>query len=128
MKTTLAFILLFTASLSFGKDFLKKGQKDIILKEIDLICGDTWCSGDYNFNFKSIQCDDTKAVCQINYEMFIWEHDEAKLSLNCLIRPVKKFSDMVKKSGTYFSIQETFYEKISSCLEINIIKYGPELI
>ncbi len=128
MNLSFTFILLLSASLSFGKDFLKKAQKDIILKEIDSICADTWCAGDYNFNFKSIQCDDTKAICQVNYEMFIWEQDEAKLSLNCLIRPVKKFSDMVKKAGAYYSIQEKFYDKMTTCLEINIIKYGPELI
>ena len=127
MKLTLTFILLLSAQLGFAKDFLKKAQKDIVLKEIDMICGDTWCTGDYNFKFKSIQCDDTKAVCQINYEMYVWEQEDAKLSLNCPIRPLKRFSDLVKKTGESHSLNDSFYDKLTTCFQKNIEIYGSQL-
>jgi hypothetical protein len=127
MKLTLTFILLFSTQLGFAKDFLKKEQKTIVLKEIDMICADTWCSGDYNFQFKSIQCDDTKAICQINYEMYIWEQEAAKLSLNCQIRPLKKFSDLVVKQGEHYYLQDKFYDKLTDCFQNNIRIYGSQL-
>ncbi|GEM_PF-739888 len=128
MKFLIIFTLLLTSQLSFGKDFLSKSQKDITLKEVDIICADTWCSGDYNFKFVSIQCDDSKAICQLNYEMFVWDHDEAKLSLNCKIRPVKKFSDMVVSSKGYHAINQNFYQQLTTCFQSNIHKYGTQLL
>lgn len=128
MKSFLITILILSSQVSLARDFLKNPQKEIALKEIDTICADTWCSGDYNFKFLSIKCDDTKATCQINYEMFVWEQEDAKLSLNCQIKPLKKFSDLVKKTGNDQSLTENFYQKLTECLEKNIEVYGPQLL
>src|SRR5882724_12223704 len=38
------------------KNALSQPQEQTALKLIDDICGDTWCSGDYNFAFHHLTC------------------------------------------------------------------------
>ncbi len=128
MKSALIVALVIFSQISFAKDFLKADQKNIILKEIDSICADTWCAGDYNYNFLSLKCDDTKATCQLNYELISWESEDAKLSLNCKIKPLKKFSDMATKTKQFHYLTDEFYKMLTDCFEINEIKYGTQLL
>ena len=119
--------MLFSVHTAFAKDMLTKEQAQIVIDEIDLICADTWCSGDYNFRFLELDCNSNTNSCQLNYEMFIWEQEKVKLSLNCVIRPIKSMNDMVSKSKKFYALKEQFYAKVSNCLENNMEDYGPEL-
>ena len=44
-----------------------KTLEQLLLAEIDSVCGDTWCEGDYNYGFISIQC--SAEGCSLNFTM-----------------------------------------------------------
>ena len=39
----------------------------LILRAIDSMCGDTWCEGDYDFEFRYLDCDDSG--CHLDFTM-----------------------------------------------------------
>ena len=41
---------------ALSRSALSSAQSKSALKLIDDICGDTWCSGDYNFGFRRLTC------------------------------------------------------------------------
>src|SRR6478609_9146948 len=40
------------------------------LKLIDDICGDTWCSGDYDFGFRRLNCNRRAQSCTLTLQVF----------------------------------------------------------
>lgn len=40
-------------------------QERVVLNAIDDLCGDTWCEGDYGFEFRDFSCDAKRASCTL---------------------------------------------------------------
>ena len=70
-------VLFFLASLglsSFVSANQENGMNEIereILTVTDQMCGDTWCEGDYDFEFHSVMCssDYPPAICGFKFDM-----------------------------------------------------------
>lgn len=127
MKSILILIFILATHNLWAREMLTNSQKLIVISEIDSICGDTWCAGDYNYHFSRIKCETKTNSCELNYELLIWNQVDVKLSLSCVIRPVKAFSDLVIKSKNYHALSDEFYSKLTDCFQKNIADYGREL-
>jgi len=44
---------------------LSSRQERIVLRLVDDRCGDTWCEGDYAFDFRRFSCDATQRACSL---------------------------------------------------------------
>lgn len=61
-----ALVLLPSASASAaGPPGPTRAQERLVLDAIDDLCGDTWCEGDYAFEFRDFSCDAKRASCRL---------------------------------------------------------------
>ncbi len=97
---------------------LSTTQAKTALRVIDNICGDTWCSGDYDFGFKKIVCHFSKGTCTVT--MLIWpRQDQRPIPVywrSCKISGLHGFADLVDTAPNgYQSINQDFYEPMTDC-------------
>lgn len=131
--------LLLLACVFLGPDAFASSSKIIsdkeaaqVLRNISNICGDTWCEGDFNFDFKTLDCYDTgeagnrKAQCEMTFDMIRDEyvHDDKEMVVSLgQVYPAKcefsnlKREDLIDKtrSGS-ITYSEVIYEKVSDCI------------
>ena len=62
--------LLFSHAI-FSAPFLSEAKSKAVLQAFDNLCADTWCSGDYDYDFKSFECDFSKAACVLKFDHLI---------------------------------------------------------
>ena len=58
MKFLITLLLAFISLSTFASvnNHLTPVEEKGLLKSIDNICGDTWCEGDFNYNFVEVRC------------------------------------------------------------------------
>ncbi len=118
---TITFLFLLSLSFNlFAAEFLTSEQADTILTEIDNICGDTWCEGEFNFSFDHIQCDDVTATCRIDMTLFNgyedFEEGDKEFKGSCEIDQLSTYSDMIDTTRRYASLNWDFYERLTDCV------------
>ncbi len=116
-------ISLVLMSSTNAAEFLSSTEQATVLEEIDNICGDTWCEGDFDFSFNEIKCDSESSVCEIEMELFegCYEEDESLCnetiySGTCSIGKLAKYSDLVDESRRWRSLNDDFYFRLSDCI------------
>lgn len=98
---------------SYG--FLNQYQEQQALVAIDNICGDSWCEGEYDYNFKKLECSNNPGLCILDVEAFEWIGMDRKQLVeekSCLIENVESIEDIVKNDMLRIKV----YEQISDCL------------
>lgn len=123
MKKIIGLISLLLISNTFSAEFLTNNQKIIVLEEIDNICGDTWCEGDFNFSFNEITCDSKTQSCQIEMDLiddYNCENedgcDSPFYSGTCSLANLNKYEDMIDESRRWRSLNDDFYFALSDCI------------
>lgn len=99
-----------------------------VLQELDNICGDSWCEGDYGYSFHNFSCSGsvTNATCELEFEMIssIGVKSSEKdteittkrvYPVTCSMSGLKR-EDIVSVEGNNISYGETLYEKVSLCI------------
>ena len=132
MQKTLLFA--FALMITFGgihaqaKDILNEKQKDTTLELLNNLCGDTWCEGDFEYEFDQIDCSKHKKNCKIELNVLIYgefcysnKPNEIKLykkiSWLCRIPSLNKVSDILvreKKKEVY--LNQRFIDKADQCI------------
>jgi len=121
-------------SRAFAAEFLTKAQKTLILREIDSICGDTWCEGDFNFKFNSIRCDAHSQRCNIHFELIESNGSRPQLikvsetaqfvskvsnshPASCTIKNLRKVEDIITsiRPGDG-ELNDAFYSALTDCI------------
>ncbi len=110
---------------SAHKDLTAK-QKSEVLLQLNNICGDTWCDGDWWWTFKSITCKLDLDSCTWTAMIDPSVPAAGKVPVywrSCKVTGLKKFSDLVTTTGGHQSINQTFYEASTDC----VFKITPNL-
>ena len=98
---------------------LTAAQSKTALKLIDDICGDTWCSGDYNFGFRLLRCDKAAHTCTLTLQVFPREGVTSQQSSywrSCKTHGFKGFSSLVKTTESgYQSLTDEYYDALTEC-------------
>ena len=93
-------------------------QEAVVLDLIDDICGDTWCEGDYAFDFRSFSCEPAERTCTLRLR--IARYDDGPLQWRWRTGTVHgfvRFSQMVETSSSgYQSLDWDFYEAVSALI------------
>ncbi len=129
MSSTRQAILLVSMMLMgsvYAGEFLNNAQKQDILNQIDSVCGDTWCEGEYNFSFDNIRCNSYTRSCVIDFKLIQYYYDgdsyeptrEAYYSTSCSIGRVDSYYDLVDVEGRYAGLNQNFYDRFSDCISV----------
>ena len=99
---------------------LSPAQEKIALKLIDDICGDTWCEGDYNFDFRALTCDYRRMTCTLRFQMFPWDtvaSGSSAYSRSCETTGFSGFDSLVATAPNgYQSLVPSFYDALTTCI------------
>ena len=99
---------------------LSPSQEKIALKLIDDICGDTWCEGDYNFDFRALACDLRRMSCTLRFQMFPWDtvaSGSSAYSRSCETTGFSGFDSLVATAPNgYQSLVPSFYDALTTCI------------
>jgi hypothetical protein len=99
-----------------------------VREEIDNVCGDSWCEGDYDWGFKRLTCSRSTASCQFEFEAIytIWAYggdglDDQEIGKlryphTCEIKGIHERKDIVDDSGGSVTYADSFYDKVDECI------------
>ena len=107
---------------------LTTAQQKTSLFQLDQICGDTWCDGDWVFSFKKIVCHWSAGTCTIT--ALIWpqtdQHPVPVYWRSCKIAGLHHFSDVVDTaSNGYQTLDPTIYDDMTTCTMKIVAKLPP---
>ena len=128
LLVTLTFLISY--SVMSETSILTITEGDVVLREIDNICADTWCEGDFDYNFSSVSCDSTKGICNLDFEYIYYDWDTEsfhsdpytiKLSWSCELHSFYEKKDVLNSKGdqSYKRITNKFFEAVTECIDEN---------
>ncbi|HYQ43949.1 MAG TPA: hypothetical protein VER11_18335 [Polyangiaceae bacterium] len=98
---------------------LSPAQAATALKLIDDICGDTWCSGDYNFGFRRLNCNRRAQSCTLTLQVFPREGVPSSTRSywrSCKTFGFDGFGSLVHTANNgYQSLDEDYYDALTEC-------------
>ncbi len=122
-KITLIIILsLVTLQVSAQSLQLNQLQQDLILSDLNNICGDTWCEGEYDLNFKAIypQAAESKNIYVIEFlAKNTYENEAPTQQVNCEIEEtalIQKIAANLNQPHISEDLQTQLYQKIDACI------------
>jgi|GEM_PF-5254316 len=103
-------------------DDLRDREEKRVLFAIDQVCADTWCEGDYNFQFRSFTCNFTLGSCVMKYRTSPWPSREGEkprwsLDQTCVIRNVGALDQVIRVQGQRDELVDEVYEQITECVD-----------
>ena len=110
-------------------NWLKPAQQTALLNEIDGVCGDTWCEGQFNYRFTSFECE--KDLCSM--ELFMWDYygepkniftaatgSSGRLPaerVTCDMKGFRKYGDLMESTHQgQPALSDKLYVAISDCI------------
>ncbi len=121
IKLILAFTFVFQVSLSFASDtnsFLKiisDEDKVEILSTIDRVCADSWCSGDYEYQFSNFSCNDNTSTCTLTFKIIDRDSGPTEAHLRnkkCIFKGITSKEKII--SGV--TLNQKFYDQLNYCV------------
>jgi hypothetical protein len=98
---------------------LSPAQAKTALELIDAICGDTWCSGDYNFGFRRLTCNRAAQTCTLTLQVFPREgvpSEARSYWRSCKTSDFQGFDSLVRSTANgYQSLNEDYYDALTEC-------------
>lgn len=106
------------------RNALSEPEQKVALKLIDDICGDTWCSGDYDFGFRRISCQTVNnaqsGTCTLTLQIFPREGVPSARRMywrSCKTGGFSGFDSLVRTTNGYQSLQEDYYSALTDCIQ-----------
>lgn len=132
MKLFVALSLYFFVNIGnvFAND-LSQEQEDFVLGKIDDICGDTWCEGDFDSEFKQLDCDFASSACTLKFDYiwYLYADDSSEVTgelrkrQSCELTGVASYEYMLEDilNSGYITLSEPFYWLIGdTCVDANL--------
>lgn len=121
MKSIFVFLILFTSSTLLAgsrvsTELFTEKQTSEIIQAIDNICADTWCEGDYNFEFIDFSCNKSVHTCDLTFHFIETDDDNVQTYSalqTCHFTNITKFKQ-IKQSKN--SLNHNFYEELTDCI------------
>jgi hypothetical protein len=107
---------------------LSAAQARAVRLELDQICGDTWCAGDFDFAFEKVTCHFDRGSCTVT--MRISPRQNARpvpvYWRACKIGGVHAFPDLVDTAPSGdASLHQAFYERMTTCTSLLVARLPP---
>jgi len=116
MKFLLLTALLVSSSV-YSSELFTSAQKKQVLQTIDNVCGDTWCEGDYNFQFNSFSCEKQTSTCELNFQFIKTDDNGENPTLSteqvCRFENIKTYKQLMENK---WSLNDDFYSAVTDCI------------
>jgi hypothetical protein len=115
MKSLLVLAILFTVQAR-ADEFLGKRDKSNFLGAMISACDETWCQGDFYYEFYSINCDDVTKSCVMEMYMAPQSDEEENLpgiDVSCTFNKISSIDDLLDPD---FGPSESIYYQMHDCL------------
>jgi hypothetical protein len=102
------------ASLAF-KPIITENDSAEVLKLIDRVCADSWCSGDYDYKFSTFSCNDSSAACILTFKIIDRDAKPGEVNSKnkrCIFKGLTT-SEMIFHEN---KLDEEFYDKLNYCV------------
>ena len=109
----LAFVVISSFSSAFAnesKEIFSGNQREDIIHSIDVICGDTWCEGDYNFKFTDFSCNKLTAKCELSFHFIKSDKENEELLSPLQVCRFQNIMDIKQIKESKFSLNSNFYD------------------
>lgn len=122
MKQSFLYCCFFAMSLaalanfpSYSQELFSKDQRQLVLETIDNTCADSWCEGDYDFEFVDFYCNRINNVCNLSFYFINTDNDlEKKSNLQlCTFGNITNIDQIIDNSQR---LSESFYELLDTCI------------
>lgn len=117
LNATLISVSLLTASAFATERLFSARQEKKVLQAIDNVCGDTWCEGDYNFQFNTFICDKKTNSCELNFQFIVTNDDGENEKFSpeqvCRFENISEFSQLMDGK---WSLNDDFYQDVTECI------------
>jgi hypothetical protein len=107
-----------TRAEALSGNALSPAQATTALKLIDDICADTWCSGDYDFGFRRLNCNRVARTCSLTLQVFPRDALSPKRSYwrTCKTSGFEGFPSLVRTTGSgYQFLDDGYYDALTEC-------------
>jgi hypothetical protein len=86
-----------------------------VLKLIDRVCADSWCSGDYDYKFSTFSCNDASNSCVLSFKIIDRDAKPPEVKIKnkrCIFKGITS-SEMLYHEN---KLNEEFYDKLNVCV------------
>jgi len=99
---------------SYGHDELVTA-----LRVINNTCADTWCEGEFDFEFHSISTNDVQknAVVELSL-MTKWKGGQLTYKTHCDIDNIERGTDIYSSTTYGYKLKEEFFNALNLCISI----------
>jgi hypothetical protein len=106
---------------------LSEADERAVLREIDNICGDTWCEGEFDYSFKKLDCRRSTRSCsfQFDYIYRIYEQGSGRVSMRlgfpttCKFENILSGDELVDRSHGRTTYSDRLYNLVNDCINSN---------
>jgi len=111
-------ISIITVSLFMSISLAKSQNKyDLALELIDNVCGDSWCEGDFNFEFLEFKLETKKAEAKVSFKLIGDRGKERKFfETDCTVKNINSMEDVIGSYRGRPELNNHFYEELSLCI------------
>ena len=104
----------FLMNLSYAQP---QSKNELALELIDNICGDTWCEGDFNFEFSQFELDTIKAEAKVSFKLISdWGEGLKFFETDCTVKNISSMNDVISSYRGRPELNNHFYEELSLCI------------
>jgi hypothetical protein len=105
-------------------------QERRVLEAVQEACNNTWCEGNYGYNFRKFHCEGGK--CTLDFDIISYnEYDENgkpneasadRYELRCDYAPVKELGDVLNFERNYVTAE--YFKSLATCIDENASGLG----
>jgi len=107
-------ILAMHSTAIFSGEFTKN---DLALELIDNICGDTWCEGEFDFEFNHFEIDSNKSEALVEFTLISeWHNGELLFKTECRLKNINSIDQVITYYRGNPELNNSFYEDLSLCI------------
>jgi hypothetical protein len=98
-------------------------QERKVLEGVQEACNNTWCEGDFGYDFKKFHCE--KSSCQLDFDIIIYTIFDANgrpdqvsaehHPVTCTYSPVRRLRDVLNQNKTYVS--DKYFLSLAKCID-----------
>lgn len=127
---TAVFLSLFGQASALASSYLTEIEAQAVVREIDSICGDSWCSGDLNYGFDRLLCNDTE--CYMDLRAITRNDNGANQSRSyrCELQGFQSAADLLLVESNFdgfkrLTYTSKLYEAVGTCINEKIPNRHP---
>jgi hypothetical protein len=119
MKKIILICALLTTTTTFAantNDIFSKAKLEEVLKDIDSVCSDSWCEGDYNFKFNQLSCSKANKSCALAFQFIKTDEQEVETYSPVQVCKFENITNFKQLKDNKYGLNDKFYEDITDCI------------